>query len=252
MISGIDKNVIIEARDLVRTFQIGESDVPAIRDVSVDINRGEFLALLGRSGSGKTTLLNLLGGLDIPSSGSVTIDGEELTKMSDRNRTLLRRHKLGFVFQSYGLLALLSAYENVELPLRINGVAWRQRRHLVNEALHQVGLGARARHRPFELSGGEQQRVAIARALANKPLVLLADEPTGDLDFTTGAAIGKLLRNLATEQGITVITATHDMSLANIADKIVELVDGVVANVTVPSRHDATKQAPSENQKQPQ
>jgi len=236
MISGVEKHIIIEARNLARNFRIGESDVPAIRDVSVGVTRGEFLALLGRSGSGKTTLLNLLGGLDIPSKGSVTIDGEELTTMSDRDRTLLRRHKLGFVFQSYGLLALLSAYENVELPLRINGVSWRQRRHLVNEALQQVGLGARARHRPFELSGGEQQRVAIARALANKPVVLLADEPTGDLDFTTGAAIGKLLRNLATEQGITIITATHDLSLANMADKIIELIDGAVANVTVPSR----------------
>ena len=236
MIAGFDKNIIIEAKNLGGSFRIGESDVPAIRDVSVDVTRGEFLALLGRSGSGKTTLLNLLGGLDIPSKGSVTIDGEELTTMSDRDRTLLRRHKLGFVFQSYGLLALLSAYENVELPLRINGVSWRQRRHLVNEALQQVGLGARARHRPFELSGGEQQRVAIARALANKPVVLLADEPTGDLDFTTGAAIGKLLRNLATEQGITIITATHDLSLANMADKIIELIDGAVANVTVPSR----------------
>lgn len=236
MISGFDKNIIIEAKNLGRSFRIGESDVPAIRDVSVAVTGGQFLALLGRSGSGKTTLLNLLGGLDIPTKGTVTIDGEELTTMSDRDRTLLRRHKLGFVFQSYGLLALLSAYENVELPLRINGVSWRQRRHLVNEALQQVGLGARARHRPFELSGGEQQRVAIARALANKPVVLLADEPTGDLDFTTGAAIGKLLRNLATEQGITIITATHDLSLANMADKIIELVDGAVANVTVPSR----------------
>lgn len=236
MISGFDKNIIIEAKNLGRSFRIGEADVPAIRDVSVAVTGGEFLALLGRSGSGKTTLLNLLGGLDIPTKGTVTIDGEELTTMSDRDRTLLRRHKLGFVFQSYGLLALLSAYENVELPLRINGVSWRRRRHLVNEALQQVGLGARARHRPFELSGGEQQRVAIARALANKPVVLLADEPTGDLDFTTGAAIGKLLRNLATEQGITIVTATHDLSLANMADKIIELVDGAVANVTVPSR----------------
>lgn len=219
---------LLVARNLDRSFRMGETEVWAVRDVSLEVSAGEVLGLLGRSGSGKTTLLNLLGGLDTPTSGSVELDGEDLASLTDAERTKLRRRRLGFVFQSYGLLPLLSAYENVELPLRVNKVSWRERRRAAQEALREVGLGSRARHRPFELSGGEQQRVAIARALAIRPEILLADEPTGDLDSTTGAAIGGLLRRVADRHGITVIIATHDPRLATIADRIVELVDGSI------------------------
>ncbi len=226
MISTTDVGPHIVARDLTRTFRIGGTEVHAVRGVSLDVARGEFLVLLGRSGSGKTTLLNLLGGLDRPTSGTVVFEGQDLTKLSDAEMTKLRRTKFGFVFQSFGLLPLLSAYENVELPLRLNGVSWRERRRRAEEALEQVGLRARARHRPFELSGGEQQRVAVARALAVRPSLLLADEPTGDLDSATGSAVARLLRQIAQENGITVIVATHDLHLAGMADRVKELVDG--------------------------
>ena len=221
-----DAAPIISARDLVRVFASGAADVPALRSVSVDVKRGEFLALMGRSGSGKTTLLNLLGGLDRPTSGTVLFDGLDLTQASDRALTELRRYKVGFVFQMYGLLPILSAYENVELSLRINGMPRGQRRRRAMEALELTGLGARARHRPYELSGGEQRRVAIARALAVGPPVLLADEPTGDLDSTTGAGIISVLRDVVQEQGITIVTSTHEPALAEAADRVLHMADG--------------------------
>ncbi|MBI4339479.1 MAG: ABC transporter ATP-binding protein [Chloroflexi bacterium] len=228
MTSPEDRGPIVSARRLVRAFPVGGAEVYAVRDVSLDIARGEFLVLLGRSGSGKTTLLNLLGGLDQPTSGSVLFDGRDLARLSEAEMTHLRRHSFSFVFQSFGLLPLLSAYENVELSLRINGVVWKERRRRTEEALEQVGLRLRARHRPFELSGGEQQRVAIARALAVRPALLLADEPTGDLDSTTGASIAQLLKLVAREHGITLVVATHDLSLAALADRVEELVDGAL------------------------
>ncbi|MBI4198146.1 MAG: ABC transporter ATP-binding protein [Chloroflexi bacterium] len=223
--SGI-RGPLLLARDLVRMFGTGGAEVYAVRGVSLEVTRGEFLVVLGRSGSGKTTLLNLLGGLDRPTSGAVLFEGQDFTKLSDADMTRLRRTRFGFVFQSFGLLPLLSAYENVELSLRLNGVPWRERRRRAEETLEQVGLRARAKHRPFELSGGEQQRVAIARALAVRPSLLLADEPTGDLDTATGASIARLLRQIATEQGITIVVATHDLHLAGLADRVKELVDG--------------------------
>ncbi|MEE8443054.1 MAG: ABC transporter ATP-binding protein [Dehalococcoidia bacterium] len=181
---------------------------------------------MGRSGSGKTTLLNLLGGLDRPTSGSVMLGGQDLTAMSDAEVTEVRRHRVGFVFQSYGLLPLLSAYENVELPLRINGLPRRERRQRTEEALEGVGLGPRSRHRPYELSGGEQQRVAIARALASRPQVILADEPTGDLDAATGLNVANLLREVVQREGVTIVVATHDSTIAGMADRVKEMVDG--------------------------
>ena len=220
---------VVAARDLVRIFSTASGNVPAVRSVSLDIKSGELLALQGRSGSGKTTLLNLLGGLDRPTSGSVLFEGQDIISMSDRAITELRRSRVGYVFQAFGLLPLLSAYENVELPLRINGVSRRERRQRTEEALGRVGLGPRSRHRPYELSGGEQQRVAIARAVAVKPSVLLADEPTGDLDSATGLSIGNLLRDVAHDEGIAVVVATHDMTLAGLADRVKVLVDGVFA-----------------------
>ncbi|WP_322797379.1 ABC transporter ATP-binding protein, partial [Tepidiforma sp.] len=185
-----------------------------------------FVALVGRSGSGKTTLLNLIAGLDRPTSGEVWVDGKRVDTMKDRELDALRRHRLGFIFQSFGLLPLLSARENVELPLRIAGVGYRERQRRVNEALAFVGLGRRAEHRPYELSGGEQQRVAIARALAGRPKLILADEPTGELDSATATAVFGLLRDLARVEGITIIACTHDRLVMEMAGRVEELADG--------------------------
>lgn len=197
-----------------------------MREVSLKVAPGEFLALVGRSGSGKTTLLNLVAGLDRPTSGEVLVDGQRVDCMGDRELDALRRHTVGFIFQSFGLLPLLSARENVELPLRIAGLGYRERRKRVEEALAFVGLGKRAEHRPYELSGGEQQRVAIARALAARPRLILADEPTGELDSATASAVFGLLRDLARVEGITIIACTHDRLVMELAGRVEELADG--------------------------
>ena len=209
-----------------RQFGEGDSAVRAVNEVTVSIAPGEFVALVGRSGSGKTTLLNLLAGLDQPSSGRVWFEGRELSQLSERELVGLRREKIGFVFQSFGLIPLLSAFENVELPLHIGGVSWRDRRRRANEALDLVGLQGRAGHRPYELSGGEQQRVAIARALVAGPSVLFADEPTGELDSVTAQIIGGIMRDIAASRGVTVVTATHDLMLADMADRRLQMADG--------------------------
>ncbi len=200
----------------------------AVNQVTIDIHPGSFLAVVGRSGSGKTTLLNLLSGLDRPTGGEVFFQGRDLTTLPEADLVELRRNKIGFVFQSFGLMPLLSALENVELPLHIRGASWRERRRRAQEALDMVGLGPRSRHRPYELSGGEQQRVSIARALVTGADVIFADEPTGELDTTTAVSIGETLRDVARERGATVIVATHDLILAEISDRIVELVDGQI------------------------
>lgn len=200
----------------------------AVNQVTLDIHPGSFLAVVGRSGSGKTTLLNLLSGLDRPTGGEVFFQGRDLTTLPEADLVELRRSKIGFVFQSFGLMPLLSALENVELPLHIRGASWRERRRRAQEALDMVGLGPRSRHRPYELSGGEQQRVSIARALVTGAAVIFADEPTGELDTTTAVSIGEILRDVARERGATVIVATHDLILAEISDRIVELVDGEI------------------------
>ena len=220
------QGTIIEARGLVRRFGAGSSQVFAVRDVDLKVLRGEFLIIKGRSGSGKTTLLNILGGLDRPTSGSVLLEGQDIIGISEAQMVELRRHKIGYVFQSYGLIPLLSAYENVELPLRINGVPRRERGQLAEEALDMVGLGGRSRHRPYELSGGEQQRVAIARALVTRPSVILADEPTGDLDSATGLAVATLMKDVGKQQGVTIVVATHDPALARMGDRLEEMADG--------------------------
>ena len=217
---------IISAQGLTRVFGSGEQAVTAVRDVALDVASGEFLAVVGRSGSGKTTLLNLLAGLDQPTGGTALLEGRDLAALSEAQLVELRRTKIGFIFQSFGLIPLLSAYENVELPLHIGGVSWRERRRRALEALELVGLGPRARHRPYELSGGEQQRVAIARALVPGPDVLFADEPTGELDSATAMSISGILRNIALERGVTVIVATHDLVLSGMSSRTVEMVDG--------------------------
>ncbi len=216
---------------VVREFGDGDSAVRAVNEVTVNIAPGEFVALVGRSGSGKTTLLNLLAGLDRPSSGKVWFEGRELSQMPERDLVGLRRERIGFVFQSFGLIPLLSAFENVELPLHIAGMSWRDRRRRANEALDLVGLTGRSGHRPYELSGGEQQRVAIARALVADPSVLFADEPTGELDSVTGQTIGGIMRDIGASRGVTVVTATHDLLLADLADRRLQMADGRITAV---------------------
>lgn len=222
---------LISAKEVSRSFGSGDQRVVALQEVSLDVGSGEFLAVTGRSGSGKTTLLNLMAGLDRPTSGNVVFDGQDLSAISEADLVELRRHKIGFVFQSFGLMPLLSAYENVELPLHIGGVSWRERRRRALEALELVGLGPRSRHRPYELSGGEQQRVAIARALVSNPQVVFADEPTGELDSNTASAIAEILREITSQRGVTVIAASHDLHLAEISSRVIELADGELVSL---------------------
>ena len=221
----------LATESVVREFGDGDSAVKAVDGVTVSIAPGEFVALVGRSGSGKTTLLNLLAGLDRPSSGKVWFEGRDLSSLPEKELVGMRRQRIGFVFQSFGLIPLLSAFENVELPLHIGGVSWRERRRLANESLDLVGLLGRAGHRPYELSGGEQQRVAIARALVAGPSVVFADEPTGELDSVTAESIGGILREIGASRGVTVVTATHDLMLAGMADRRLQMADGRITSV---------------------
>ena len=218
-------NFIISAASLVRSYSSGGATVRAVDGVDLEVEAGELLAVTGRSGSGKTTLLNLLSGLDRPSEGTVLFQGQDLARLPEKELVEFRRRKIGFVFQSFGLMPLLSAQENVELPLHIMGVSWRDRRRRASEVLESVGLASRARHRPYELSGGEQQRVSIARALVTRPEVVFADEPTGELDTTTSRAIRDILLQISS-QGTTIIVATHDLSLAAAGNRRLEMTDG--------------------------
>ncbi|MBI3979482.1 MAG: ABC transporter ATP-binding protein [Chloroflexi bacterium] len=217
---------ILIAEGLVRSFRRGPAAVQALRGVDLTLWPGQFVAIQGRSGSGKTTLLNIVGGLDRPDAGQVRFEGADLERLGDAELTRLRRHRFGFVFQAFSLLPSYSAYENVELALRLAGAPFRARRSRVEELLDLVGLADRARHRPFELSGGEQQRVAIARALANRPALVLADEPTGELDSATGAAILRLLRQIVAQEGVCVLMATHDPTVHALVDRRCVLIDG--------------------------
>lgn len=217
-----------------RFYDVGDSEVRAVDSVTFEMPPGKLFALRGRSGSGKTTLLNLVGGLDKPTSGQVFFDDNNLRKMSDRQLTLLRRHRLGFVFQTFALLPVLSAFENVELTMRIAGVGARIRRDRTNEVLSMVGLENRAHHRSFELSGGEQQRVAIARAIANRPDLLIADEPTGELDSVTGLEIMMLFRSIVDDEKISILMATHDPALSQFADDTFLMEDGQLAHAEGP------------------
>ena len=217
---------VITAVEVSRVFGSGATAVTALSAISLTIVRGEFLAVTGRSGSGKTTLLNLLSGLDRPSTGTVHFNGNDLAELRESDLVEMRRHKIGFVFQSFGLMPLLSAQENVELPLHIGGMSWRERRQRATEALQAVGLGTRARHRPYELSVGDQQRVSIARALVAQPEVVFADEPTGELDTATARSIAETLGDVAASRRATVIVATHDLDLAAMAQRRLDLVDG--------------------------
>jgi len=221
---------MVETRRLDRDFEVGPVVVHALRDVNLSIGRGELVAVRGRSGSGKTTLLSLIGGLDRATAGEVVIDGRSVGEMSPAALVELRRRKIGFIFQAFGLLSILSAAENVEVPLRLVRAAPDEREDRVAVLLELVGLRERGRHRPYELSGGEQQRVAIARALANRPDLLLADEPTGQLDSATGRSIMSLLRAVVRSEGVTAIIATHDSMLIDLADRVIDLRDGQIVD----------------------
>jgi putative ABC transport system ATP-binding protein len=217
---------MVETHDLVREFVVGSGVIRAVNGISMRVARGELVAVVGRSGSGKTTLLSLIGALDRPTSGSVKVSGEPVSEMDERDLVRFRRRSIGFIFQAFGLLPILSAAENVEIPLRLVGTEPGPRERRVAELLELVGLGERANHRPYELSGGEQQRVAIARSLANRPQLLLADEPTGQLDSQTGHGIMALVRAIVRGEGTTGIVATHDPALIGLADRVLELRDG--------------------------
>jgi len=219
---------MVAVREVTRTYGKGATATAALRGVSFSVGEGHLVALRGRSGSGKTTLLNIVGGLDTPDSGSVRVAGKDVTGMPERERMRLRRESVAFIFQSFGLIPVLSAAENVGIPLRITGAAPRLREERVQLMLDIVGLREHARQRPGELSGGQQQRVAIARALAGRPQLLLADEPTGQLDSETAKQIMRLLRAVVLSEGVTALVATHDPSLIDIADSVLELEDGKI------------------------
>jgi putative ABC transport system ATP-binding protein len=221
----------IELENAVKTYQIGEVKTHALDGVSLSIAEGEFTALVGPSGSGKTTMLQLMGCLDRPNSGAVKINGQDVTKLSKNKRADLRREKIGFIFQFFALIPVLTAYENVELPLLLNNVKAKERQERVMGLLEAVGLADRAGHRPDQMSGGEQQRVAIARALASDPLLVLADEPTANLDTANGAQAMEIMQRLNQETGTAFIFATHDPRVMSYARRVIELQDGrVISN----------------------
>ena len=226
---------MVETRNLSRDYPMPGGVVHAVREVSVRVGRGQLVALRGRSGSGKTTFLSMVGALDRPTRGSVSVDGMPVSELPESELIGFRRRNVGFIFQAFGLMPILSAAENVEVPLRLVSTEPRERDQRVIELLELVGLGDRANHRPHELSGGEQQRVAIARALANRPHLLLADEPTGQLDSQTGRGIMVLLQQLLQSEGVTAIVATHDPMLIDLADRAIELRDGQVVDDNAPA-----------------
>jgi putative ABC transport system ATP-binding protein len=227
---------VAKVENATRTFKIGTVETRALRGVNLKIENGEFTALVGPSGSGKTTLLQLLGCLDQPTSGTVIINGTDVTKLSRNQRADLRKGTLGFVFQFFALIPTLTAYENVEMPLLLNAQALTQRRARVMELLNAVGLMDRAHHRPDQLSGGEQQRVAVARALATSPKLILADEPTANLDTENGKQVMEIMSRLNKETGVTFVFATHDPRVIGYAKRVVTLRDGVIVEDNASSK----------------
>ena len=224
----VPHDYVVETKDLWRIYKTGVQEVPALRGVNLKIKPGRFVAVKGRSGSGKTTLLNCVGGLDHPTSGIVRVFSRAISDMSDGELTRWRRQQVGFIFQSFGLLPTLSAFENVELMLRIAGKHGRARRSRALYCLDLVGLAKWAQHRPFEMSGGQQQRVAIARALANSPQLILADEPTGELDSSTAREILGLFRRIVEEEHVTLVMVSHDPLVDDYVDAVLQLRDGQI------------------------
>lgn len=225
----VKNHAVLRAENLTKRLKVGEVQVDALKGVSLEVHKGEFVAVIGPSGSGKSTLLGLMGGLDSPTSGKLYIDGVDITKMNERDLTRIRNEKIGFIFQSFNLIPTLSAEENVALPIQFARNKIGKPTERARELLTLFGLGDRTHHRPSQLSGGQQQRVAIARSLANNPPMLLADEPTGNLDTTSAAIVLEAFRRIQREFGTTVIVVTHDLDVAAQADRIIKIVDGMVA-----------------------
>lgn len=230
-------DTMISVRDLTKTYTMGEIEVQALRGVSFDIARGEFVAIMGPSGSGKSTMMNIIGCLDTPSTGSYVLDGEDVAHLSGDDLSLVRARKLGFIFQQYNLMSRQSALRNVEMPLIYRGVNASERRERATTALQITGMGQRLDHKPNELSGGQQQRVAIARALASSPAVILADEPTGALDTKTSVEIMSILQQLNQQQGLTVVLVTHEPDVAEYAQRVLTMRDGQLVSDTQNAPH---------------
>ena len=224
-------NTIIEVRGVTKVFKTGRGSVRAIDGVDLDIFEGEYVSVMGPSGSGKSTLFNMIGALDRPTGGTVEIGGVFLGKLNDREAAYFRSQHMGYIFQSYNLIPSLTALKNVALPVSLSGASTADAVQRATQALDEVGLGDRITHRPEELSGGQQQRVAIARAIVNKPSILLADEPTANLDLITGEQIIELLRSLCRKHGVTVITATHDHAMLAVSDRVVWIADGKIERI---------------------
>ena len=218
----------IKSVNLTKLYVVGEERVEAVSNINLSVNKGEFVSIYGRSGSGKTTLLNLLAGLEIPSDGFVEINGSNLKNMNDKEISSLRKKEIGFVFQTFSLLPLLTAYENVELPLRILEMDEQERKEKTLHALRSVDIEKRSSHRPYELSGGEQQRVSIARAIVHNPSIIFADEPTAELDSKNANNVFEMFRNFANETDTAIICSTHDTTLLNTTDRVIQLRDGQI------------------------
>ncbi|MHA2363628.1 MAG: ABC transporter ATP-binding protein [Candidatus Hodarchaeales archaeon] len=227
----IEEQVVLKTENLIKTYKTGDIEVHALRGVNFSVTRGEMISIMGASGSGKTTLLNMLGGLDSPTEGLVYLDGTDIGTMSDKQLTQVRRHKIGFIFQSYNLLPVLTAFENVELPMLIAGMGASERRARAEELLEIVGLKDRKHHKPDELSGGQKQRVAVARSLANRPAILLCDEPTGDLDTETGNQVMNLLEELNESENQTILVVTHDPAVGKRAQLTYHIKDGNIDRI---------------------
>ena len=222
---------VVKTEDVVKEYRMGTTIVRALDGINIEIARGEYISLMGPSGSGKSTLFNMIGALDGPTGGRVYIDGQDMSQLSRSQIAWFRCHRVGYIFQSYNLLPVMSALENVTLPMIFAGLSNKDRNRKGEELLNLVGLGDRTHHRPDELSGGQRQRVAIARAFANDPTIILADEPTANLDTITGREIIDLIRDLNRGKGVTVISATHDLKMLDVSDRIVDIRDGLVERI---------------------
>ena len=224
-------DVVIKTENVVKEYKMGNTIVRALRGISVEVKRGEYISIMGPSGSGKSTLFNMIGALDKPTDGKVYIEGQDMSELDTHELAWLRCHKIGYIFQTFNLIPVMTALENVTLPMIFAGMSRKDREEKGKMLLEMVGLGHRVHHKPYELSGGQQQRVAIARALANDPAILLADEPTANLDLKTGREIITLMKRLNEERGVTVISATHDLKMIDVSDRIIFIRDGLIEQI---------------------